>query len=85
MKHAMEMRVARPQTPYQRNYTPEQVSQLIGLKDHIIRWLTHERQNLEMKGMELRNRLAKVNQALNLIQQLSNERKDLAVFEMMKL
>ncbi len=85
MKPGMEMRVAQPQRPYQKTYTQQQIAQLIGLKDHTVRWLKHERQNLEMKGAELRDRLAKINRALTLIQQLSNERKDLAVFEMMRL
>lgn len=67
------------------NYTTEQVTQLIGLKDQTIRWLKDDRKSLEMRVTELQNRIAKVNQALTLIQQLSNKGKDLAMFEMMKL
>jgi hypothetical protein len=81
-KQAMEMT---EQTARHKTYTQEQVAQLIALKDQTIRWLNHERQNLEIRGTKLRNSLTKVDQAANQIEQLSNERKDLAVFEMMRL
>jgi len=79
------MRLALGKTRHQKPYTQEQVAQLIAAKDNTIRWLNYERQNLEKRETELQSRLTKVNEALELIQQLSNERKDLAVFERMQL
>src|SRR5689334_2576251 len=84
-KLTLEMRLALGKTRHQKPYTQEQVAQLIAAKDNTIRWLNYERQNLEKRETELQSRLTKVNEALELIQQLSNERKDLAVFERMQL
>jgi|KBSMisStandDraft_5_1062788.scaffolds.fasta_scaffold1116886_2 hypothetical protein len=84
-KQPMQLTLPGEQTPRQKPYTQQQVAQLIAAKDSTIRWLNHERQNLEQRETELQSRLTKVNHALDLIQHLSNERKDLAVFERMKL